>query len=94
MTLAQFVIYIIIAAIVGLVAERIVGAGPWGLLGSILVGLLGIWVMLNVFHWAVPGDLMVEGVPVLTAIIGAIIVDVVLTLLIRGTGPRRTWRRL
>ena len=94
MNVAQLVVYLLVAAIVGLVAERIVGSGPWGLLGSIIVGLLGIWVMLNVVHWVVPGDLQVAGVPVLTAILGAIIVDLVLSLLVRGTGPRRTWRRL
>jgi uncharacterized membrane protein YeaQ/YmgE (transglycosylase-associated protein family) len=94
MNVAQLVVYLLVAAIVGLVAERIVGSGPWGLLGSIIVGLLGIWVMLNVVHWVVPGDLQVAGVPVLTAILGAVIVDLVLSLLVRGTGPRRTWRRL
>ena len=93
MTVAQLIVYLLVAAIVGLIAERLVGAGPWGLVGNILVGLLGIWVMLNVVHWQLPGDLMIEGVPILTSILGAIIVDLLLSLLLRGLGPRRVWRR-
>jgi uncharacterized membrane protein YeaQ/YmgE (transglycosylase-associated protein family) len=93
MTVAQLIVYLLVAAIVGLIAERLVGAGPWGLVGNIVVGLLGIWIMLNVLHWQLPGDLQIEGVPILTGILGAIIVDLLLSLLLRGLGPRRVWRR-
>ena len=93
MTVAQLIVYLLLAAIVGLIAERLVGAGPWGLVGNIIVGLLGIWVMLNVLHWRLPGDLEIEGVPILTGILGAILVDLLLSLLLRGLGPRRAWPR-
>lgn len=93
MTIEQFIIYVLLAAVVGLIAERLVGSGPWGLIGTIVVGLLGIWVMLNLLHWRVPGDPVVGGVPIFTALIGAIIVDLILTFLIRSAGPRRGWRR-
>ncbi|HET7077261.1 MAG TPA: hypothetical protein VFM49_07405 [Chloroflexia bacterium] len=93
MTVAQLIVYLLLAAIVGLIAERLVGAGPWGIVGNIVVGLLGIWVMLNVLHWRLPGDLEIEGVPILTGILGAILVDLLLSLLLRGLGPRRAWRR-
>ena len=92
MTLAELIIYLLIAAIVGLIAERLVGTGPYGLIGNIVVGVVGIWIMLNILHWVVPGDLVVQGVPVLTAIIGAIIVDLIVSALFR-TGRGRTWRR-
>jgi uncharacterized membrane protein YeaQ/YmgE (transglycosylase-associated protein family) len=93
MTVAQLIVYLLVAAIVGLIAERLVGAGPWGLVGNIIVGLLGIWIMLNVVHWQLPGDLKIEGVPILTSILGAVIIDLLLSLLLRGLGPRRVWRR-
>jgi uncharacterized membrane protein YeaQ/YmgE (transglycosylase-associated protein family) len=93
MTVAQLIVYLLLAAIVGLIAERLVGAGPWGIVGNIVVGLLGIWVMLNVLHWRLPGDLEIEGVPILTGILGAILVDLLLSLWLRGLGPRRAWRR-
>jgi hypothetical protein len=36
---------------------------------------------------------VIGGVPIFTALIGAIIVDLILTFLIRSAGPRRGWRR-
>jgi len=64
-----------------------------GLLGNIIVGLIGIWLMLNVLHFVLPGDPVVAGVPILTSILGAMIIDILLSLLVRGVGPRRSWRR-
>ena len=60
-------IYLLIAALVGLIAERLVGTGVFGLVGNVLVGLAGIWVMLNLLHWYFPGDLNIGGVPIITA---------------------------
>jgi uncharacterized membrane protein YeaQ/YmgE (transglycosylase-associated protein family) len=93
MTVTELIVYLIIAAIVSIIAERIVGSGPWGLIGNIIVGVIGIWLMLNVLHFVIPGDPVVAGVPILTAILGAMIVDIIVSLLVRGTGPRRSWRR-
>ena len=74
MTITQLIIYLLIAAVVSVIAERLVGSGPWGLLGNIIVGLIGIWLMLNVLHIVLPGDPNVDGVPIITAIVGAMIV--------------------
>jgi uncharacterized membrane protein YeaQ/YmgE (transglycosylase-associated protein family) len=93
MTVTELIVYLIIAAVVSIIAERIVGSGPWGLIGNIIVGVIGIWLMLNVLHFVIPGDPVVAGVPILTAILGAMIVDIIVSLLVRGTGPRRSWRR-
>jgi uncharacterized membrane protein YeaQ/YmgE (transglycosylase-associated protein family) len=94
MTIAQVIVYLLIAAVVGMIAERLVGTGPYGLIGNIIVGLVGIWVMLNLLHWHFTPDLTIEGVPLVTAILGAILVDLVLSLVFRGTRGRRSWRRL
>lgn len=93
MTLAELIVYLLIAAVVGLIAERIVGAGPWGLVGNILVALVGIWIMLNVLHWRIPGDPVIEGIPILTAILGAVLIDLIISFAVRGRGPRRVYRR-
>jgi uncharacterized membrane protein YeaQ/YmgE (transglycosylase-associated protein family) len=93
MDVTGILIYLLIAALVGVIAERLVGTGVYGLVGNVLVGLAGIWLMLNLLHWRFPGDLMVGGVPVITAILGAILVDVVLSLILRGTRGRRRWGR-
>lgn len=94
MSITTLIVYLLIAAICSIIAERLVGSGPWGLLGNIIVGVIGIWLMLDVLHVVLPGDPVVAGVPILTAILGAIIVDILLSLILRGTGPRRSWRRL
>ena len=79
--------YLLIAAIAAIIAERIVGAGPYGLIGTILLGVVGIFVMVNLLHFVIPGDPVVGGVPILTAILGAIIVDAIYLAVMRG--PRR-----
>ena len=93
MSITALIVYLLVAAICSIIAERLVGAGPWGLLGNIVVGVIAIWLMLNVLHIVLPGDPVVAGVPILTAIVGAIIIDVVLGLLGRGTGLRGAWTR-
>lgn len=93
MSITALIVYLLVAAICSIIAERLVGAGPWGLLGNIVVGVIGIWLMLNVLRVVLPSDPVIAGVPILTAILGAIIIDLLFSLIVRGTGPRRNWRR-
>src|SRR5579883_2273079 len=63
-TMSQ-IIYWLIAAIVGIIAEFIVGWRlPFGFIGAILAALLGIWLLTDVFFY---------GVPLFKALLGAII---------------------
>jgi uncharacterized membrane protein YeaQ/YmgE (transglycosylase-associated protein family) len=84
MDATQLIIYLLVALVAGLLAERLVGAAlPGGLLGTVLAALLGIWLMLNVLGFAVPGDLQLGGVPILTAILGAVLVLAIWILISR-----------
>jgi len=84
------IVYLLVALLAGIIAERLVGAAlPGGLIGTILAALLGIALMLNVLHFAVPGDVQVGGVPLITAILGAALVLVLWIVLVRGLGPLR-----
>ena len=68
------IVYLIVAAIVGLVAESIVGWRlPFGFIGAIIVALIGIWLMTQVIIIDGLGDITVAGVPLLRALIGAIL---------------------
>jgi uncharacterized membrane protein YeaQ/YmgE (transglycosylase-associated protein family) len=68
----------LVALLAGLLAERLaLAALPGGILGMILAALLGIWLMLGLLHFAVPDDLDLAGVPLLTAILGAALVLVI-----------------
>ena len=73
----NIVIYVVIAAIVGLVAEAIVGWRlPFGIIGAIIASLVGIWLMTQVIIISGVGDIYLgtnPTVPIIRALIGAII---------------------
>ncbi len=66
------VMYLLVAAIVGFVAEFIVGWRlPFGIVGAIIAGLVGIWIVTNVVILIIPGDPVLFGIPFFKALIGA-----------------------
>ena len=66
------VMYLIVAAIVGFVAEFIVGWRlPFGIIGAIIAALAGIWIVTNVVTLIIPGDPVLFGIPLFKALIGA-----------------------
>src|SRR5436309_10691844 len=86
----NFIIYLIVAAIVGLIAEAIVGWRlPLGFIGGIIAALVGIWLMTNVFIISGIGDINIYGVPIIRALIGAIILVAIWHLLTVGLWRRR-----
>jgi uncharacterized membrane protein YeaQ/YmgE (transglycosylase-associated protein family) len=95
MSAAQLIVYLLVALLAGLLAERLVGASlPGGFLGALLAALLGMWLMIGVLRFAVPGDVDLAGVPLVTAVLGAVLVLVIWVLLSQALGPvrRRRWR--
>ncbi|GAC1616790.1 MAG: hypothetical protein NVS4B11_05220 [Ktedonobacteraceae bacterium] len=86
----DLILYLIIAAIVGYLAERIVRSSvPFGIIGSIIVALIGIWLMTRVLVISGIGDIYLLGVPLVRALIGAIL----LVLIWRAITYRRVTRR-
>ena len=94
----NFIVYLIIAAIVGIIAEFIVGWRlPLGIIGAIVLGVIGIWLMTQVIILTIPGftDPTIDGVPLVHALIGAIILVAIWHALTyrawsrRGRGYRR-----
>lgn len=70
----NFIIYLIVAAVVGLVAEALVGWRlPFGFIGAIIAAIVGIWLMTQVIIISGIGDINVFGVPIIRALIGALI---------------------
>jgi uncharacterized membrane protein YeaQ/YmgE (transglycosylase-associated protein family) len=85
----NFIIYLIIAALVGFVAESIVGWRlPFGFIGAIIAALVGVWLMTQVIILTGISDINVYGVPIIRALIGAIILVALWHLI---TAP--AWRR-
>ncbi len=66
------IMYLLVAAFVGFVAEFIVGWRlPFGIIGAIIAALVGIWIVSHVVTLIIPGDLVFFGIPLFKALIGA-----------------------
>ena len=90
----NFIVYLIVAAIVGLVAEFVVGWRlPFGFIGAIIAALIGIWLLTQVIIITGIGDVILFGVPLLRALIGAIIFVAIWHLVTVGLWRHRSRRR-
>ena len=73
----NFIVYLIVAAIVGFIAEALVGWRlPFGFIGAIIAALIGIWLMTQVIIITGIVDIIIPTsppVPLIRALIGAII---------------------
>ena len=86
---SNFIVYLIVAAIVGLVAEFLVGWRlPFGFIGAIILALVGVWLMTQVIIISGLGDIIIGGVPIIRALLGAIILVALWHIL-----TYRTWHR-
>src|SRR5690242_21824410 len=84
------IVYLIVAAIVGFVAESLVGWRlPLGIVGAIIAALVGAWLLTKVLIITGIGDITIAGVPLLRALLGAILLVAVWHLLTYGIWHRR-----
>ena len=74
LTVTQFIIWLIIAALIGIIGEVISGRrAPAGIIGAIAIGLLSIFLIVGFFHFHIIGEPTVENVPIISTIIAAVI---------------------
>ena len=93
MTLTHLLVLLVVGAIAGVIGERLVGRGmPGGLLRAIVAGLVGAWLMVDILHVVIAPDLSLGGIPILSAILGAAIVVLVLSV-VAGRSFARGWSR-
>ena len=86
----NFILYLIIAMIVGFIAEFIVRYRlPFGFIGAIIAALIGIWLMTQVIIITGIGDIYLFGVPLVRALIGAIIFVAIWRFITYGIARRR-----
>jgi uncharacterized membrane protein YeaQ/YmgE (transglycosylase-associated protein family) len=86
----DLILFLIIAAIVGIIAEYIVGWRlPLGIIGAIIAGVVGAWLMTRVIQIGGIPDITIWGVPLIRAILGAIILVALWHLLTVGLTRRR-----
>ncbi|HZU05944.1 MAG TPA: GlsB/YeaQ/YmgE family stress response membrane protein [Chloroflexota bacterium] len=77
-SLIHLVLMLIVAGIVGWVADALVpGRLPWGWLGAILAGLVGSWLGVALLGHVGPS---LFGVPIIPGLVGAVILAVLVEL--------------
>jgi len=90
----NFIIYLIVAAVVGFVAEALVGRRlPFGFVGAIIAALVGAWLLTQVIVITGIGDIYIPTtppVPLIRALVGAIILVAIWQLLSRGLSRGRS----
>lgn len=86
----NFLLYLVVAAVVGLVAEALVGRRlPFGFVGAIIAALVGAWLLTKVIVISEIGDINVFGVQIFRALVGAIILVAIWQLLAFGLSRGR-----
>jgi uncharacterized membrane protein YeaQ/YmgE (transglycosylase-associated protein family) len=89
----NFILYLIVAAVVGLVAESLVGRRlPFGFVGAIIAALVGAWLLTKVIIISGIGDINIFGVLIVRALVGAIILVAIWQLLTLGFRRGRSRR--
>lgn len=77
-TFTEFIVWLIIAAIIGIIAEFIAGRrAPAGILGAIMIGLFSIFLIVGFFRFHIAGEPLLAGVPIISTIIAAIMLVVI-----------------
>ena len=86
----NFLLFLIISAIVGVIAEYIVGWKlPLGIIGAVILGIVGAWLMTDVIQIGGIGDIYLWTVPLNRATLGAIILIAIWHLITSGFRRRR-----
>jgi uncharacterized membrane protein YeaQ/YmgE (transglycosylase-associated protein family) len=85
---STLIVYLVVAMIIGFIAEFIVGWRlPFGFVGAIIAAIIGIWLMTSVLVISNVGDVYVDNIPLLRALIGAVVLVALWHLF-----TYRTWR--
>jgi hypothetical protein len=84
LTLIGLILVLIIATVATGVAERLAGAKPGGMLVAVLITLFGAWLFQA--YVLLPFEVVMEGVRMVAALLGAIVVAVFYVLLRKQVG--------
>ncbi|WNF36800.1 GlsB/YeaQ/YmgE family stress response membrane protein [Bacillaceae bacterium IKA-2] len=78
-----FILYLIIGGVIGWLAGAILGKNvPGGIIGNIIAGIVGAWIGGELGLFTVGP--VVGGIQIIPALIGAIILIFVLSLILKG----------
>ena len=88
LNLIQLIILVILALAALAVTERLTGSKPGGIVAGVVITVIGTWLITHFVF--LPGDLgfEIEGVPIVAALLGAIIVAVFYVLIRKQFGGK------
>ncbi len=90
LTLTQLIVYIVIAGLSTYLAARVIRTRyPFGFVGALIAALVGEWLMINVLHILLAPEISYGGVPIITAIAGALILALLWAVVADNTRRRR-----
>jgi uncharacterized membrane protein YeaQ/YmgE (transglycosylase-associated protein family) len=79
----QILVLLFVGLVVGLLAETLVGTHmPFGYVGAVILGILGAWIATHVLRFSITPEYMVGGVPILRALIGAVLLAFIFALVV------------
>lgn len=88
-TFLQLLIWLVIAFVIGVIGELIAGRrAPNGIIGATVLGFLAILLIVGVFHFHIQGEPILSDVPIVSAILAAVILVV-----LWGSIAYRRWAR-
>ncbi len=91
--IVQLLIILGIAVLAAVIIERLLHrATPFGLLGAFFIALIGIVIFITLIPLVWKGDVNLDGIPVITAFIGAFLSLLLVSLLAGGARRRRLAR--
>ncbi len=92
LSLAQIIVFLVVAAIAAWLAGWFLGFRyPFGFIGAFIAAIIGEWLMLNVFHILLAPEVSFAGIPVITVLVGALILAFLVALLLGGGWHRRRY---
>ncbi len=92
LSLAQLIVFIVIAAIAAWLAGALLGFRyPFGFVGAFVAGIVGEWLMINVLHILLAPEVSYAGIPVITALVGALVLAFLVALALGGNWRRRRY---
>lgn len=92
LSLAQIIVFLVIAALAAWLAGMVLGFRyPFGFIGAFIAAIIGEWLMINIFHILLAPEISFAGIPVITALVGALILAFIVALILGGgwRGRRR-----
>jgi len=88
----NIILSVIIAIIIGSIARFIMkDRSPIGIIGSIIAAFIGIWLMTQIIIIRGIGDILIAGIPIIRALIGAIILVIIWGFITSIIAKRRNY---